>query len=123
MKPGGVFTSNPPGRTIGPRRSAVYTDTRAGMLYDANKKSLLVAYLLWWFLGFVGAHRFYLGRTGSAVLMLLLSAVSWVLTFVLVGFLGLALIGLWWLIDALLIPGMVRSDNLRLIGRLSVIPA
>lgn len=101
----------------------MYTDTRAGMLYDANKKSLLVAYLLWWFLGFVGAHRFYLGRTGSAVLMLLLSAVSWVLTFVLVGFLGLALIGLWWLIDALLIPGMVRSDNLRLIGRLSVIPA
>lgn len=101
----------------------MYTDTRAGMLYDATKKSLLVAYLLWWFLGFVGAHRFYLGRTGSAVLMLLLSAVSWVLTFVLVGFLGLALIGLWWLIDALLIPGMVRRDNLRLIGRLSAVPA
>ncbi len=26
--------------------------------YDIEKKSLLVAYLLWFFLGYVGAHRF-----------------------------------------------------------------
>jgi len=30
-------------------------------------KNLLAAYLLWFFLGIFGAHRFYLGRTGSAV--------------------------------------------------------
>lgn len=93
-------------------------NTRAGMLYDANRKSLLVAYLLWWFLGLLGAHRLYLGRTVSGVFMLLLSIVSWVLTFVLVGFVGVAVIGAWWLIDAFLIPGMVRRDNLRLIERL-----
>ncbi|MCC6678544.1 MAG: TM2 domain-containing protein [Phycisphaerales bacterium] len=98
-------------------------NARAAMLYDANKKSLLVAYLLWWFLGFLGAHRLYLGRIGSGIFMLVVSIVSWVLTLVLVGFIGLALIGLWWLIDAFLIPGMVRKDNMRLIGRLTSIAA
>lgn len=95
------------------------TSTRAGMLYDANKKSLIVAYLLWWFLGFFGAHRFYLGRIGSGLLMLLVSAVSWVLTFVVIGYLGVAFIGLWWLIDAFLIPSMARRHNMHLIARLT----
>ena len=35
------------------------------MRYDANKKSIGVSYLLWFFLGGLGAHRFYNGRTGS----------------------------------------------------------
>jgi hypothetical protein len=31
---------------------------RAYAQYDIEKKSLLVAYPLWFFLGYVGAHRF-----------------------------------------------------------------
>lgn len=93
---------------------------RTRMLYDANRKSLLVAYLLWWFLGLFGAHRLYLGRTATGLLMLAISAASWVLTLVVVGYAGLALIGLWWLIDALLIPGMARRENLRTLARLGV---
>lgn len=42
------------------------------ILYDANKKSKLVAYLMWFFLGAFGAHRFYTRRTLSAVAQLLL---------------------------------------------------
>lgn len=95
------------------------TTTRAGMLYDANKKSLLIAYLLWWFLGAFGVHRFYLGRVASGIFMLLLSVVSGVLTLVLVGYLGLALIAAWWFVDAFLIPGMVRGHNMGLINRLT----
>ena len=57
--------------------------------------SVVVAYLLWLFLWFVSAHRFYLGRPVSAVLQIL----SY---FVLIGF-------VWVLIDALLIPGMIRA--------------
>ena len=38
-------------------------DTRALMLYEANSRSVLVAYLLWFFLGLFGAHNFYLKRT------------------------------------------------------------
>jgi TM2 domain-containing protein len=32
------------------------------MRYDANKKSMTVSYLLWFFLGMLGAHRFFLGQ-------------------------------------------------------------
>lgn len=63
--------------------------------------SVVVAYLLWLFLWFVSAHRFYLGRPVSAILQIL----SY---FVLIGF-------VWVLVDALLIPGMIRArqDEIR----------
>ena len=50
--------------------------------------------------------------------MLALHGVSWILAFILIGYLGFALLGLWWLIDALLIPGITRNANERLIERL-----
>jgi TM2 domain-containing membrane protein YozV len=56
-----------------------------------------VAYLFWLFLWFVSAHRFYLGRPGTAILQIL----SY---FVLIGF-------VWLLIDAFLIPGMIRDKK------------
>ena len=59
--------------------------------------STLVAYLLWFFLAIVSAHRFYLGRPGSAILQIL----SY---FILVGF-------IWVLIDVFLIPGMVQKKR------------
>jgi TM2 domain-containing membrane protein YozV len=33
----------------------------------AQQKSVGIAYLLWFFLGVVGAHQFYLGKTGRAI--------------------------------------------------------
>jgi len=93
-------------------------DARQMMQYDAMKKSLIVAYLLWWFLGAFGAHRFYLGRTGSALAMLLIFVLSIPLTLIFIGFLGIAAIGIWWLIDACLMPGIVREHNMRLASRI-----
>lgn len=90
-------------------------DAIAMMRYDANKKSIVVAYLLWFFLGMFGVHRFYLGRTGSGLLLLLLTLVSGVLYIVIVGMILMGIPALWWLIDALLIPGLVRDYNNRLI--------
>jgi len=87
--------------------------------YHAHAKSALVAYLLWFFLGYGGVHRMYLGRWVSGVVMLAVFALSWVLTLVVVGFLGLGLIFLWWLVDALLIPGLVGRSNEALIRRLT----
>jgi TM2 domain-containing membrane protein YozV len=60
-------------------------------------KNVVVAYLFWFFLWFVSAHRFYLGRPGSAILQVL----SY---FVLIGF-------IWVFVDLFLIPGMVRKRN------------
>jgi TM2 domain-containing membrane protein YozV len=62
---------------------------------DAN--STAAAYLLWLFLGWVSAHRFYLGKPVSAVLQI----VSY---FFVVGF-------IWWLIDAALIPRIIENDK------------
>jgi len=75
-------------------------ETRVGN----DGKSPLIAYLLWFFLGIFSAHRFYLGRPGTAILQIL----SY---FILIGF-------LWWVIDFFLVPGMIRQENDRLRWRL-----
>jgi len=83
-------------------------DARILMLYEANKKTALVAYLLWFFLGWFGGHNFYLERTGVAVTQLILS-----LTVV-----GLTITIIWVLVDAFLIPGWVRRQNNQLAAQL-----
>lgn len=95
------------------------SDSRAMMRYDAEKKSPLVAYLLWFFLGYGGVHRMYLGRWITGLTMLALLGFSALLTVVGIGFLGWGLLILWWLVDALLTAGMVRSHNSRLAWELS----
>ena len=93
-------------------------DIQRMMLYDANKKSAGVAYLLWLFLGFFGAHRFYTGRTGSGAAMLVVTLISYLLTFILIGYLPLTIIFLVWVVDAFRIPGWIRDHNTRLIASL-----
>lgn len=95
------------------------SNPNAMMMYDANKKQALIAYVLWFFVGMLGGHRFYLGRTSSAVLMLVGTILSTLLTLVVVGLLGLFVIGVWVLVDAFLIPGMVEQYNRDLAARLS----
>jgi len=59
--------------------------------------NIVVAYLLWFFLWIFSGHRFYLRRPGTAILQIL----SY---FILIGF-------VWLLVDAFLIPGMIREKN------------
>ena len=96
----------------------VSSDATTMMRYDANKKSAVVAYLLLIFLGGFGAHRFYLGRTGSAVAMLVITIVSFVLAFVYIGLLGFIVIGVWCFVDLFLVPGLVSDFNNKLISTL-----
>jgi TM2 domain-containing membrane protein YozV len=80
------------------------------------QKSTGVAYLLWFFIGGFGGHRFYLGKTGTAVAQLIITIVG---CFTLV---PLIITGIWVLVDAFLIPGIIRenTENVRRQARLEV---
>lgn len=58
-------------------------------------RSVAVAYVLWVLLGLNGVHRFYCGRIGTGLL--------WLFT--------AGLFGIGWIVDAFLIPSMVRECN------------
>jgi TM2 domain-containing membrane protein YozV len=75
---------------------------------DATGVTILV-YVAWFFLGMLGVHRFITGHVGSGLLMLLLNGLGWLTFWFGLGFLIWGALGLWWLVDALLIPGMVRD--------------
>ena len=81
-------------------------DVLAMMRYDANKKSSGVAYLLWFFLGGVGAHRFYMGSIGWGI--------AYIVLFLLGLVIGLTffIIAIMWIVDAFLIPGVIRRHNM-----------
>lgn len=64
-------------------------------------KSMLVAYVLWYFLGMLGGHRFYIGKTGSAIAQLVLT----------ITVVGMVVTGVWWIVDAFLLHSYVRDKN------------
>ena len=73
-------------------------------------RSMILAYVLWYFGCAIAAHRFYLGATQSALIMLGLF-VGGLFVMFLFPPLGLVLLGawgLWSLADVALIPGLMR---------------
>jgi TM2 domain-containing membrane protein YozV len=100
-------------------RSGLSADTQALMLFESSKKSTGIAYLLWFFTGGVGGHRFYMGRTQSAVIQLVLAILGWSTIWFGLGFIFLAPLGVWVLIDAFMIPGWIAEHNNKLMARLN----
>jgi TM2 domain-containing membrane protein YozV len=66
------------------------------VVQPASTHSVVVGYILWIF-GFTGAHRFYYGKP--------ISGTIWFCT--------LGLLGIGWLVDVFLIPGMDRRADMR----------
>ncbi|MEY4630451.1 MAG: hypothetical protein RIQ81_571 [Pseudomonadota bacterium] len=64
------------------------------MVPASGQHSVLIAYILW-LLGFLGSHRFYAGRPVTGTI--------WFFTF--------GLLGIGWLVDLFLIPGMIETAN------------
>jgi|TARA_B100001971_G_scaffold199823_1_gene210758 TM2 domain-containing membrane protein YozV len=62
---------------------------------EDRKKSTATTWILWFFLGWAGGHRFYQGRVGTGIAMLL----------------TLGAIGLWTVIDLFLISGMLKANK------------
>ena len=98
------------------------SETARLMRYDANKKSAAVAYVFWFFLGAFGAHRFYLGATGSGAALLIVTLASFLLMVLAVGFLTIWISAVWVFVDLVLIPGIARKHNNYLAVQLSAEP-
>ena len=67
--------------------------------------SVLVAYVLWLFFGWLGIHRFYTGNVVTGLIWLF----------------SLGLFGFGWFVDLFLVPGMVAAANHRNQQRLVVV--
>ncbi|CUU70542.1 NINE protein [Campylobacter hyointestinalis] len=74
-------------------------------------RNIYIAYALWFFLGGFGAHRIYCGKFLSGILQLLLFWVGSFTAIFLVGYLFLAIWGIWWLVDIFLTSKMVYEVN------------
>ena len=74
-------------------------------------RSSTLSYVLWFFLGPFGAHRFYIGKVGSGIGMLVLFWLGLFTSWLAIGLVFLIAYGIWWLVDAFLIPGMVDADR------------
>jgi len=98
---------------------------------EKNKKSTGLAYVLCFFLGTLGIHKFYIGKIGMGVTYLILGLVGWIslivgvassaITDVDVAAAGMAgglvfstivfaVIGIFLLIDLFTIPGQIRKS-------------
>ena len=71
-----------------------------------KEKELVIAYLLWFFLGVLGVHRFYLGRVKTGVAQLLMGTIGAFLIF------PLFILGIWWLADAYFVYKYTEEHNL-----------
>jgi TM2 domain-containing membrane protein YozV len=97
------------------RRQSGFDAAESAMAFaptsSGSEKSLIVAYVLWWFAGIIGAHRLYLGaaQSGLGMLGLFFGGIA-------VGLADVPIVGVpmivasfgWALVDAFLIPGLRR---------------
>ena len=76
-------------------------NTNSVIYYVTRKRDVGIAYVLALLWGLFGAHRFYTGNTGTAIVML-------ILTCTVVGIIASAI---WVAVDLFLLPKMVRDYN------------
>ncbi|MEL7153077.1 MAG: NINE protein [Pseudomonadota bacterium] len=85
------------------------------------EKSILTAYILWFFLSGIGVHRMYLKRTMSGLFLAMVNVAGMVMLaigvlkdvpeYLMAGGTMVLAVVVWCLLDAFFIPGMVRHIN------------
>lgn len=68
-----------------------------------STKSRIAATLLCFFLGSIGIHRFYTGKIGTGILMLLMTGFGVLTSTILIGIVPLGIVAIWVLIDLIVI--------------------
>ncbi|MDD2789894.1 MAG: TM2 domain-containing protein [Sulfurimonas sp.] len=82
--------------------------------YEVQKKNMLIAYLLWWFLGLFGVHRFYMNQP-KALLMLIVGIITFLTLFIGIGVILFIPLWIWWFVDAFFLHKWVTKYNLSLL--------
>ena len=75
-----------------------------------EKKSTMLAYFLWFFLGWFGVHHFYLGKPIVGVIYLLLAIVGGATWAIGVGAVCIAILCIGLFLDLFRIPGFIQKN-------------
>lgn len=77
-------------------------------------KNVALTYILLLLVGMFGAHRFYLGKTGTAITQLVLTLVGMMTLIFMVGYILLFVVSIWVLIDVFLVYREINRQNAEL---------
>ncbi len=91
-------------------------DTLALLRYDARKKSVGLAYALWFFFGLWGGHWFYAGKVGRGVAKLLVGLSMFI---PLVWFITVPIALIWNVVDLFILAGHIKRYNTGLVDDLA----
>lgn len=80
-----------------------------------QQQNVILAYILWWFLGVFGAHRFYTGQSKGWLYIVLL-IVGIITSFLVVGYFILLGLAIWWIIDGFKLHKVVKLQNLEVLN-------
>lgn len=84
-----------------------------------QRKEPIVAWILWFFLGVFGAHRFYLKQPKEGLMLLgvwvsfvlILSTLFGVVGFPTLGVVCIVLVWIWWIVEACTLNSNIRKSN------------
>ena len=88
-----------------------------------SKKSTGIAYLLWFFLGSLGVHKLYLGKTGWGIAYLLLTVAGYAtggvgivlsLGTAVFGLILLTILGIFLFVDLFTLPRQIKTQEVKL---------
>lgn len=86
-------------------------DAKTALMRVSKEKSMAIAYLLWFFLGGLGAHRFYLGKFSSGLAQAGLVIFGAITSAFIIGLPILIAGALWAFVDVVFVHRWVRRHN------------
>lgn len=86
-------------------------DLKKALALSIGTKSIVLSYVLWFFLGALGVHRMYLGKVASGVVMAFLSIIGWMTVGIMIGSVPLVIVFIWWIYDFFMIFFAAKKHN------------
>ncbi len=93
------------------KASTTEQDLKKVLALSIGTKSIVLSYVLWFFLGALGIHRMYLGKVASGVVMAILTIFGWMTLAVAIGIIPLIIVLVWWICDFFMIYFAAKKHN------------